>query len=305
LHWIGDVKGDASNSTRARRRLILHAGTPRTGTTALQFSLQRHDDELRERGVLYPPVDWRPPKHQWLVGGLRNSGKAATVSERTAQIFSGLSDDIHTVILSAEGLFLHWWDFTDEGRLALRSLEDLADVELWVWFREPIAFAGSLYVKMLMNPQTPVAFYGRDVSFEEALDVPWFKRQLDYASYIRDVDRVLGEGTVRPHAYAGDTVNDFFKLLGMEVNEDERAPHHRTLGHLGVDLVRRINQVPLEPPLKEQAVELILQLEETVDPGPFRISDEAALRVEEINGPSRDLLARDYGVVLSSGIRKL
>ncbi len=299
------MNGDATGSARGRRRLILHAGTPRTGTTALQFSLQRHDQELRERGILYPPVDWRPPKHQWLVGALRNSGKAATVSKLTAEIFSGLSDDIQTVILSTEGLFLHWWDFTDEGRLALRSLEDLADVELWVWFREPIAFAGSLYVKMLMNPQTPVAFYGRDISFEEALDVPWFKRQLDYASYIQDVDSLLGEGTVRPHAYSGDTVNDFFKFLGMDVNDDERAPHHRTLGHLGVDLVRRINQVPLDSPLKERAVDLLLQLEETVDPAPFRISDRAALRVEEINAPSRDLLARDYGVVLPPDSRNV
>jgi hypothetical protein len=215
------------------------------------------------------------------------------------QIFSGLSDDVHTVVLSAEGLFMHWWDFTDEGRLALRSLEDLADVEMWVWFREPVPFAESLYVKMLMNPQISLAWNGRDISFDEALDIPWFKRQLDYASYVRGVESVLGEGTVHPHAYQGDTVNDFFKLLDVDITDDERAVHHRTLGSLGVDLLRRINRSPLEPPLKLRAVDLIAQLEETVDPAPFRISDQASSRVEQINGPSRDFLAREYGVMLA------
>jgi len=284
-----------------RRRLILHAGTPRTGTTALQISLHRHSDELRASGILYPPLHLKavgPPKHQWIVKAMRESDRAEVLSEELAGLLSGLSGDIHTVILSSEGLFLHWWDFSDNGRRVLRSLRELANVEVWVWFREAVAFARSLYTQMLLNPQVADALYGRDISFEEILAIPSFARQLDYASYIRDVEDVLGHAVVHPHAYHGDTVNEFFKLLGVDIIDDERAVDHKTPGSVGVDLIRRINRVPLDRARKARAVDLILQLQDVVDRSPFQVSEEASSRVAQINEASRDLLARDYGIVL-------
>jgi len=285
-----------------RRRLILHAGTPRTGTTALQISLQRHSDALLARGILYPPVDLkadRSPKHQWLVRALREPERASTIPEKLGGLLSGLSEDIHTIVLSTEGLFWHWWDFSVDGRDALQSLQDLVDVQVWVWFREPVAFSRSLYLQMLVNPQIAVAWNGRDVSFGEALDISWFQRQLDYVAYIQDVENLLGTGSVHPYAYQGNTVNHFFELIGVDIIDDERAVDHMTPGCLGVDILRRINRVPLDPSSKARAVELIFRLQEAVDQAPFEISDTDASRVEKMSAPSRRFLSQNYGITWS------
>jgi len=60
--WIGTKK----------RRLILHAGTPKTGTSSLQLHLGSNRELLAEKGIYYPPPsETRMPKHQQLVGILR------------------------------------------------------------------------------------------------------------------------------------------------------------------------------------------------------------------------------------------
>ena len=46
--------------TRARPRLLLHIGTHKTGTSALQESLSSHRALLLQRGIHYPDTS-RPP----------------------------------------------------------------------------------------------------------------------------------------------------------------------------------------------------------------------------------------------------
>ena len=58
-----------SRST-GRIRLIVHAGTSKTGTSTLQFYLNRNRAALLQAGILYPlegTQELRAPKHQWMV----------------------------------------------------------------------------------------------------------------------------------------------------------------------------------------------------------------------------------------------
>lgn len=51
-----------------RLKLILHAGTPKSGTTSLQFFMAKNRKELKEKGILYPDHFLKnvyAPKHQW------------------------------------------------------------------------------------------------------------------------------------------------------------------------------------------------------------------------------------------------
>jgi hypothetical protein len=57
----------------------------------------------------------------------------------------------------------------------LRELSKRFDIEIWVWFREPLAFIESYYKQCIRNPQvenTPC--YGKNLSFAEMLDIDWF-----------------------------------------------------------------------------------------------------------------------------------
>ena len=51
-------------------KLIIHAGTPKTGTTSLQTYLDKRQRKLRGKGILYPhnleeSQNPTAPKHQW------------------------------------------------------------------------------------------------------------------------------------------------------------------------------------------------------------------------------------------------
>ena len=56
----------------AKPDLLLHVGTPKTGTTSLQFALHKSHDLLLRCGILYPDVELHPapPKHQWIASQL-------------------------------------------------------------------------------------------------------------------------------------------------------------------------------------------------------------------------------------------
>ena len=159
-----------ASAGETRRRLILHGGTPKTGTSALQWCLDANRNVLAQRGFWYPPPSSRrEPKHQELVAAL-----LADDETRFAKTIESASRDapagVHTVILSAEGIFNHWWDYSVAAKGMLRCLADAFDFELCVWFRDPASFAAALYAQYLRNPVTDDApdVYGRDIDFRDA-----------------------------------------------------------------------------------------------------------------------------------------
>ncbi|GAB0117032.1 hypothetical protein Acid7E03_11040 [Acidisoma sp. 7E03] len=280
--------------------MILHAGTPKTGTTALQSFLHGHHDTLLERGILYPRIGVTPPpepKHQWMVG---------TVIDEDAHRFGAYMraalretrEDTHTIILSAEGLFHRWWDFTESGRAILRGLGDQFDVSVWVFFREPVSFLRSFYVQMLKNPRNCGPFYGRDVAVGQMLSHPRFAIHFDYARYIEEVDALLGDGTVRPFRYRGDTVADVLAALGLEPFDDGGERANVTLGSVGVQLLRRVNRYDLPDEARTEALQLIARLDGLIDGAkePWGVDPDAARQVRALAAPSLRFLAQRYGL---------
>ena len=190
-----------------RRRLILHAGTPKTGSSSLQYCLEQNRDWLRTQGIVYPRADGtvKPGQHQWLVGCLRAANEEQFCQHLRAD-FQAMDARTHTFFLSHEGLFNHWWDFPPAAKSLLASLAQGFEVEVWVWFRDPESFANSYYRQNLANPRIErIPVYGRDLSFEEMLNDPWFAQHLDYLGFVREAQSIFGESAVRPMRYAGNT----------------------------------------------------------------------------------------------------
>src|SRR5690606_33106823 len=57
-----------------KKKVILHIGLPKTGSTALQQALYQNREELLRQGVLYPAQVHRAgdPKHNFVLDLLRN-----------------------------------------------------------------------------------------------------------------------------------------------------------------------------------------------------------------------------------------
>ena len=231
---------------RNPRRLILHAGTSKTGASSLHWHLDSRRSELAEQGVWYPPSSTplgKVPKHQQIVPLLRSADQTSFV-RYIEEAFRDMPEATHTVVLTTEGIYNHWRDYSPQGKGILRYLASLFDFEMCVWFREPVSFAASFYAQNLTNPTTsdmPKDVYGRDVDFDAALQDPWCREHLDYLGFYYEAQYLFGPERVTPFLYVGDTVEAFLVHYAIRTTG---SVHRENLGlsRAGVRFMRLVNR---------------------------------------------------------------
>lgn len=292
-------------------RIILHAGTPKTGTTSLQIALNEHRDSLAARGLLYPQAMAASyagnrnysvkPKHQWLVDDLM-AADGGRFAENVSKALGQASSNIDTVVLSTEGVFNHWWDFTLAGRQALAKLARDYRVEIWVWFRHPLEFFTSFYIQMLRNPRSLIPCHGQDWSPEQMLDDPWFAKHLDYAEFIDQARETVGRDCVRAFAHRKTVVFDFLSAMGISDLEVPELEENRTFGHVGVEVMRLINRCNVEPNRRNAVIDLVAQLDAEVNGASraFELAPETRDRVSVLSAASLRRLKSEFGVELTT-----
>lgn len=238
-------------------KLIIHAGTPKTGTTSIQTYLDKKQRKLRGKGILFPHSadtikNTNAPKHQWLEKNLLSCHKHNLLIN-FKNILSQVKDGTHTIILSSEGIYNYWWDFSAESKALLKDLGQLFDIELWVWFREPLAFIESFYKQCIRNPQVDGnPCYGKDLSFADMLDIPWFAQQLNYQGFVSECQALFGQNKVAVFAYQGDTVQQVSQKLGLATAHDNpTVRQNQSLHNCTISLLRTINQQDLKAKDKE------------------------------------------------------
>jgi hypothetical protein len=121
--------------TRSARRVVLHVGLPKTGTTFLQAVLAGHRDALRDVGVLYPfvrpaamflgAVEVRGSHDKFGLTAVDVAGTWAALCER-ATSYDGVSVISHEILGGAE---------PQEIAVALAPLDDV-EVDVVVTARD-------------------------------------------------------------------------------------------------------------------------------------------------------------------------
>ena len=277
--WIGEKK----------RRLILHAGTPKTGTSSLQHHLGMHRDALARHGWWYPkPSDTPEPKHQQ-INDLLMWGDEEAFARHIEDALRDMPDETHTIVFTTEGIYNQWWDYRPAVKGALRHLAALFDFDLCVWFRQPDDFAASLYTQYLTNPPSrnaPRNVYGRDIGFVEALADPWFRRHLDYLGFYLEVQQLFGQGRVSTFAYAGDTVQAFFEYYGVSGPPPGRSRRNPSLSRGAIDFVRVANRVLLEKGERARVMKLIHEIQDIIGDrvGGLQLDEDERRKVARLTG---------------------
>lgn len=126
------------------KKIILHAGLPETGTSALQELLADNRTSLAQNGFWYPHVS-NPiphPNHRYLIEELRNSPE---LSKTQAALDDAAKRDCHTVIFSIEGLSGHVTKIREDAAARLNTLSKGAKIEIVVVLREPDRWLVSMY----------------------------------------------------------------------------------------------------------------------------------------------------------------
>jgi len=252
-------------------KLIIHAGTPKTGTTSLQTYLDKRQRKLRGKGILYPHnleklQNTSAPKHQWFEKNLVTTNLESFL-ENFKNIISQVKEDTHTIILSSEGIYNYWWDFTDESKDILSELSKLFDIEVWVWFREPLEFIESYYKQCIRNPQVESnPCYGKDLSFAEMLNIDWFSQHLNYQCFVSECQALFGKNNVSVFKYQGDVVQEVIHKLGLATPHDNPTPReNKSLNSASIELLRTINHYDIKAKDKALLIPHLKKIDEIIE----------------------------------------
>ncbi|MGH6836133.1 MAG: hypothetical protein ACREC9_11410 [Methylocella sp.] len=243
-------------------KLAFHAGTTKTGTTALQYCLEENKTRLAQRGIYYPPIPHAtpcPPKHQFLVEQMM-AGDAQGLGTSVLSALRAMPSNTNLIVFSTEGLFNHWWDFPAKSRSMLRFLASTFRLEVLICFRDVVEFAVSFYCQSVRNPPIHPC-YGRDLSLEEMLQDEWFRRHLDYVGFLMEVRHSLGDVTIRAFDYSDSVISEILQYLGAGDLECGGERHNESLHRQGLEMIRIVNRYHLELGIREEMLCRIREIE--------------------------------------------
>lgn len=213
---------------RGRKRLFLHVGTHKTGTTSIQVALTRMRRKLAARGVLYPetgaPAANPFAQHLLAWSVIRrphylpvfDPGEAGFGDEARAKLWEDLRDEIddteaHTVILSSE-------EFDVLARDEVQALgRELADYDV-----TPVIFLRNFADLLESSYRTSIAYGALRREFADYIHNQ--RIRLDYAQFVREWAEIAAHGQVIVFFYDDPSirrgaVESFFRLIGFEPHQ--------------------------------------------------------------------------------------
>ncbi len=272
-----------------KRRILLHIGRHKTGTTSIQLFLDRNRTKLLESGISYPMAGrYRSPArspqdrvaHHKLAHACCKEGQGAKdyLSEFREQLLSE-TKDCSTVVLSSEA-------FQNVSNVeVVQELFKNFNVEVICYLREYLSYVSSAYAQEIKASPIVADFNCFEKGFGLSMDS--FIRRWEYAvSYChwRLYDRSC--------LFDGNIVSDFVRATELPIKNDEiQAESNVSISGNLLGFKLAANLFGLHDPLYGQG---IIDLAESHDRfrGPIYISSETQERIRASNSCNKILKRR-------------
>ena len=250
-------------------RLILHIGTPKTGTSHLQASLESNQKTLLENGILYPKAgrnfDTRKVPHHV---GLRFACKPMEIKTSPLMRRFGLrSDDARRAFTRKlwQDLSLEIKNATDAGAStvimsdeALFSFSDERMIDTLVQNIRPM-FSEITIVAFIRRPSNVMqGAYSQRIKMESTLTWSEFMvNQLKTSLYLTKLKLWQShlspnEMIVRPTQ--NDIIERFFETIGINAHiQPAPTGANRSLSPMGISVLRAINEKAAQHNVKRPA----------------------------------------------------
>jgi len=289
-------------------KLIIHAGTGKTGTSAIQGALLTNREELARQGIYYIQSNQPQPhlagkhKFRWR---RRNHPDWDELREEAAE----LAKTADTVVVTNETL----WKKNEEELQFFKDCFKGYQFSILLYVREQVEYLSSraLQAAKQESGRWKLEFKGQ----ERPGNLDWFLdeflKEVDYLAVARRWEGVFGKGSVQARLYArdvfssGNVVEDFYEVIGastdsldlhVEANPSLSVPYAAILDGEGEFLSGDLE--------KRDLMEMALRLSQSKTHNPRKLIP--ASRAEEIRRnfeESNRLLFEDY-VVNAAGFAK-
>lgn len=244
-----------SSKPRARK-LTLHIGIPKTGSTALQAWFRLNRAQLMSQGVCYPvspglanhvllpaAVDasspWIATMHPNEFGGLAPEVRISNFRKEWLSEMTSLPEHITQVVISTEYCAIMLTDVGSIQRLTDLLRPHFDDITIVVYLRRQDLHVASVFSERLRlgetdDPRLP------DPDLES---IPLY----DYASLLDRWASVFGERAIRPRIYerqelvGGDVIEDFLACAGIARPKDavDAPEQNQSLSREGQEFLLR------------------------------------------------------------------
>jgi len=253
--------------------------------------LKQNSEMIRSHGILYPDVDLHSdaePKHQWVVSSLL-SGDLVKFRIQMRKVIDLIRPSTKVVLLSTEGIYNHWQDFSAESISELKEINDYFDVVTWTWYREPAEFLRSYYLQNLRNAFNEQFLYGLDMSVIDFIHTDRIKNLLNYEKFRAILVELFGESAVFSFAYSPNIISEMQRMLNLPRFEVENNQNVTELNKFGVEMMRVANRYPFRSDdgkrvrMYRKIVE-ICQAAADVSP-PFALDESEQAAVRQCSSP--------------------
>jgi hypothetical protein len=232
----------------AQKTLVIHSGTFKTGSTAIQLYLDRAETAglLREAGVTYPQTGRSTGvQHSNLVAEIRGEGVVLRRNGGWERLLSEVStSEVPTTIVSHEGLST----LESEHLERIGELCRNAGVTVrWVQYvRDQPSLYNAFYVERIITMRPEMI----DVINEPYEDFgTWSPTDLSFMRYATFIDKVRAgipeadivlRPFVRDHLVEGDSVADFCATVGIPFVPQHGGKANVGAGWRTVETARRL-----------------------------------------------------------------
>lgn len=230
------------------KKIYLHIGTPKTGTSSLQHFFLNNRAILEKNGILYPI--WTD--HQaWggknsIDGNLGWIERNKLTEEEKKERINVLLKSYDKILLSTENIWLEV-----EKRNFLNIIKDIsAEIEIVVivYLRKQIDYLESQYRECVRLILLDESFY--KICNFPTKEMDGVKKSLDYYSVLEEMADVIGKKNilVRPYEKGqfknGNIIEDFLELIGLSLSNEFILPernYNPSMSNAALEMKRYMN----------------------------------------------------------------
>lgn len=221
------------------KTLYLHIGTPKTGTTAIQYFCVKNRDTLEKNGLYYPDFGYRFSNSHvnrngaFYITNLYDENKKRKLEEEKRIRQEGLEKlrrDFEThdaILLSDEGYWNHAKMEEDGWKELLEICKGLSvQLKVIVYLRRQDELIQSYWAQKVKerNLQLSLSQYIENNKYTQF--------HLDYYERLQIIARVVGKENMIVRAYekrqyqgkAGNLLSDFFNIFNLDISEGYEDP---------------------------------------------------------------------------------
>ena len=243
-----------------KKKLYLHIGTPKSGTTAIQNFLYDNRDKLAECGIEYPCNRTPFGEYSWTDGNIGFMfGIGMEDAEKIAKGVIELCDKCEgsTILCSTERI---WAQIADKKKF-FKVLKDYGfNIKVIVYLREQSDYLDSIYREGVKAPPHVAFPYEQMFKFdsEPECNVFWWKHIIEtshYYQYLCDIDSVVGKENISVRVYDkehwkdGNIFADFLEAINIDKDVSHfKIPSKRinpSLSHSQMSIMCKLNKLKL------------------------------------------------------------